>query len=87
MEILWEWIENTPFIINKYRKKFINYEGDSIINTIGDIIFTTFGVYTTFLSSKLAFLYIILSEIILYPFQANFLNLSVIPLLKRKRYF
>ena len=76
-EILWEWFENTPFIINKYRKKFKNYRGDSIVNIIGDVIFTIFGVYLTYLSPKHALIFVSLLEIILYPFKANFLYLSI----------
>lgn len=82
IEILWELFENTPFIINKYRKRFVKYEGDSIVNMIGDVIFTVLGIFLTYFSPKLAFIYIILSEIILYPFRANLLYLSIGSLLR-----
>jgi len=76
-EILWELFENTPFIINRYRKKFARYGGDSIVNIIGDVIFTVLGVYLAYLSPRLAAIYLVLSEIVLYPFRANFLYLSI----------
>ena len=79
LEILWEIFENTPYIINKYRKKkeFQNYKGDSIVNMIGDTIFTILGYYLSYKFEKIAILYIIISEIILIPCKANFLYLSI----------
>ena len=40
LEILWELFENTPYIINKYRKKkeFKNYKGD-ILSKIKTALF------------------------------------------------
>ena len=84
LEILWEIFENTPYIINKYRQKkaFKNYKGDSIVNMIGDTIFTILGYYLSYKSEKIAILYMIISEIILIPFKANFLYLSFGSLIK-----
>ena len=84
LEILWEIFENTPYIINKYRQKkaFKNYKGDSIVNMIGDTIFTILGYYLSYKSEKIAILYMIISEIILMPFKANFLYLSFGSLIK-----
>ena len=67
LEIIWEIFENTPYIINKYRQKkeFKNYKGDSIVNMIGDTIFTILGYYLSYKSEKIAILYMIISEIIL----------------------
>ena len=77
IEILWEVFENTPFIIKKYRNNFPEYKGDSVINIIGDTIFAVIGVYLTYLSPKLALAFMVILEIILYPFKANFLYLSI----------
>jgi hypothetical protein len=79
LELLWEIFENTPYIINKYRKKeeYKKYTGDSIVNIIGDIIFTMIGYYIAYKSSKYSLLYLVISEIILYSFNANLLHLSI----------
>ena len=78
MEIIWEYIENTPYIINKYRskKKFMRYRGDSHKNIIGDIIFTIIVIYLTKYSLNVSLICVILLEIVLSEYQANFLYLS-----------
>jgi hypothetical protein len=39
-EVSWEIFENTPFIINRYRTETasLNYFGDSILNSFGDVV-------------------------------------------------
>lgn len=69
IEILWEIIENTPYIINKYRKNSIvskNYKGDSIINSIGDILSMIIGYIIAYKQPKLSIFILILNELILY---------------------
>ena len=77
LEFLWEIFENTDYIIKKYRKTYEKYEGDSIANIIGDIIFTIMGYIFALNYSKIAIIYLILSEIVLIPYKANFLHLSI----------
>jgi len=78
LELIWEIFENTPYIINKYRKKeeYKEYKGDSIVNIIGDTLCMILGYYLAHKSSKYALLYLLISEILLIPFKANFLHLS-----------
>jgi len=44
-EVSWEIVENTPFIIDRYRQSALaqGYFGDSIINSVGDTIASAFG--------------------------------------------
>jgi hypothetical protein len=78
VELAWEIFENTPYVINKYREneEYKDYHGDSIINIIGDIIFMSLGYYLAFMNKDISIYYLIISEIILYFFNANLLHLS-----------
>lgn len=82
IELLWEIFENTPFIINKYRKSFRNYKGDSIVNIIGDTIACLLGLYITSYNKKVSLYLFLFLEIILLPFNSNLLYLSFGSLLK-----
>jgi len=44
-EVSWEIVENTPFIIDRYRQSALaqGYFGDSVINSVGDTIASVFG--------------------------------------------
>ena len=46
-ECSWEILENTPMIIERYRRSALaaGYYGDSILNSICDILFATLGFY------------------------------------------
>ena len=68
-EILWEIIENTPMIINKYRKESNisrNYAGDSIINSIGDILSMSIGFFITWYYPEHGYKLLITNELVLY---------------------
>lgn len=44
-EVGWEIVENTPFIVDRYRQSALaqGYFGDSIINSVGDTMASAFG--------------------------------------------
>ena len=78
-EIIWEYIENTDYIIEKYRShNFRNYKGDSYINNVGDIIFTCIGIYLSYMSFSFSIFIMILLEILLSTYNANFVYLSIV---------
>ena len=68
IEITWEVLENTEYLIKlyiKYDKYSKNYIGDSIVNILADIFLMIVGFL--FASNyKKAYLFVIISEIILY---------------------
>jgi len=82
LEFLWEMFENTDYIIDKYRKNYENYKGDSDINIIGDILATVIGYIGTKYAPFLSIIYLIVSELLLIPYKANLLELSFGSLLK-----
>lgn len=45
LEAIWEIVENSPFVIGRYRTATIalGYEGDSIVNSLGDLVSCTLG--------------------------------------------
>ena len=67
--ILWEIVENTDYVLAKYRsnnKYQRNYIGDSIINSIGDILCCFIGFVIAYNYPKYSLPLLILSEILLY---------------------
>ena len=66
---MWEIIENTPYVINRYRKASNlsrNYPGDSIINSIGDILSMSIGFIITWYYPKYGIPFLLLNELVLY---------------------
>lgn len=47
IEAAWEVIENTPFVIDRYRETTaaLGYSGDSVVNSVSDILMMCLGFY------------------------------------------
>lgn len=84
VECVWEVVENTDMIINRYREATISldYFGDSIINSLGDILSFAVGFW---LAHKLKFwlslIFFVLMEIILLFWIRDSLVLNIIMLI------
>ncbi len=79
IEVLWEIFENTPYIINKYRrrKEYENYDGDSIVNIVGDCLCALLGYLICAYSESAGVVLAIVLEVILIPYGANFLRVGI----------
>jgi len=78
LSIIFEIVENTPYIINKFRKnkEYKNYIGDSLANITGDIISLVLGIYFTRKFPKIAPYYLFGSEILLNRYKAGIYDLT-----------
>lgn len=83
-EAVWEVIENTPFVIERYREATLalGYYGDSIINSLGDIASFVVGyALALVLSSRAAVILFVLVEGVLVLTIRDSLILNVVMLL------
>jgi hypothetical protein len=84
LEIAWEILENSPFIINRYRTitASLNYYGDSILNSTGDVLCAILGFWLSYkLPWKVTLAISIAIEIIMLILYRDNLTLNVLMLL------
>jgi len=84
IEVSWEIVENSPFVINRFRAATasLDYTGDSILNSVGDVTFCLFGFFlASRLSWKWSVAMVVLSEVALLLTIRDNLFLSVLMLL------
>ncbi len=84
LEALWEVVENTPFIIDRYRAQTaaLGYTGDTIVNSLGDLFCAIVGFVIArrlgWLRSLIAFL---LLEVVLLVWIRDSLLLQILMLI------
>jgi len=84
LEAVWEVLENSPLIIQRYREATIGlgYEGDSIANSLADILCCTLGFL---LARRLGFrwsaLLFVVTELVLLVWVRDNLTLNILMLL------
>lgn len=84
LEASWELLENSQMVINRYREETaaLGYEGDSIINSIGDLFSCGIGfVLAYYLGFKKSVILFVLVELFMIIILRDSLLLNVIMLL------
>lgn len=73
LALVFEVVENTPYIIKKYRenKEYKNYTGDSMANITGDIISLVLGIYFYKTFPEISPYYLVITEILLSNYKAS----------------
>jgi hypothetical protein len=80
LEVAWELVENSPWVIERYRQDTasLDYTGDSIVNSLGDLVSTVIGfVFTSRVSWKVALVVFMIVELGLAYFVRDNLTLNV----------
>ena len=84
MECFWEGLENSSFVIERYRAATISldYFGDSILNSLSDVLSCMFGAFLAFkLKFWRSFAFYVLTEVILLFAIRDNLTLNIIMLI------
>lgn len=88
LESGWEILENTDMVIQRYRAETIslNYYGDSIVNSMGDILACTLGfVLASRLPKRVTIAGAIALEILLLVWTRDNLTLNILMLIRPSR--
>jgi uncharacterized protein DUF2585 len=85
LEGAWEILENTDFIINRYRAETVslNYYGDSIVNSMGDILACIFGFFLAARLPKRVMIGVTVAlELLLLVWTRDNLTLNIVMLIR-----
>lgn len=84
VEVLWEIVENSPLIIDRYRETTValGYYGDSVLNSVGDVLFCVVGFFlASRITGRANVFGIVAIEILLLVWIRDNLTLNVLMLL------
>ena len=84
VEALWELVENSEYVIRRYREETaaLGYHGDTIVNSFGDILVCGLGfVLARHLGFRRAFVLFVLTEIALAIWIRDNLTLNIVMLI------
>src|SRR5688572_25184642 len=84
LEVLWEVIENTNFVINRYREQTaaLGYTGDTVINSIGDLFCAIIGfLIARWLGWSRSLIAFLLLELVLFFWIRDSLLLQILMLI------
>jgi hypothetical protein len=84
LEALWEVIENSNFVIQRYREATLalGYQGDTVINSLGDILLCAIGfLIARWLGVRRSLAVFVLTEIILIIWIRDSLLLNIVMLI------
>lgn len=84
IESAWEVVENAPFIINRYREgtAALGYEGDSILNSFGDVLMCGVGFMVAYyLGWRKSLALFIITDLLLLLWIRDGLILNIIMLI------
>ncbi len=84
LEAGWEILENTPMVIERYRTQTasLNYNGDSIVNSLGDVISCAAGyLLARRIGPRRAFLLFLALELVMLLWIRDNLTLNVVMLI------
>jgi hypothetical protein len=88
LETAWEILENTDMVIQRYRTETIslNYYGDSIVNSMGDIVMCILGfMIASRLPRRAAIAVVIVFEVVLLLLVRDNLALNILMLIRPSR--
>ena len=83
MEVFWEILENSTFIINRYREgtASVGYLGDSIVNSVSDVACCATGfIIARYLGLRLSIILFAVTEIVMAIIYRDNLTLNVLML-------
>ena len=84
IEVGWELLENSPLIINRYRAgtASLDYFGDSILNSMGDVLFVPLGFWVAYrFPWKWTLALAVIIELVMLAIYRDNLTLNVLMLL------